>query len=121
MTFPKNHDKPLRCKLKFHSFEKNILERHNICKSCGHYQKLGVVPPQEIYWRILLGVLIFGFLTLIITLFVLETIECFEAKEDYENNQDLAEEKHGFESFEQWRKENGFLPSCGPKLDPGAF
>jgi hypothetical protein len=113
-----NHKKSLRCKLKFHSFEKNIQERQNVCKFCGHHQKL---DASQNLIGVLLGVLIFGFLSVVITLFVFETIECFEVKQGFENNQDLSREKHGFESFEQWREENGFLSNCGPKLDPGAF
>ena len=44
--------------MKFHSFEKNIQERSNVCKFCEYYQKLDE-DIHRIYWKIFF-VIIFG-------------------------------------------------------------
>ena len=48
---------------------------------------------------------VFVFTGFVIFFIVFFGVECLEVKKDYENNPELAREKYGYDSFEQWRLE----------------
>jgi len=48
-------------------------------------------------------------------------LNCLDVKEDYENNPQLASDKHGFESFEEWAEEEKMHSSCFPRNQGGGF
>lgn len=48
-------------------------------------------------------------------------VNCLEVKEEYENNRQLASEKYGFESFEEWTKENKMWDNCFPGNQGGGY
>jgi len=43
---------------------------------------------------------------------IFSVLNCFDVKEDYENNPQSASEKHGFESFEEWAEKKSVTSSC---------
>jgi len=50
--------------------------------------------------------------------FILRYDECMEAKADYEQDKQMAIEKHGYETFDEWRESDGrdFSPNCVLKI-----
>ena len=47
-----------------------------------------------------------GFISIGIALAVFQGLNCLDVNEEYENNPQLAREKYGFATIEEWAKEN---------------